>query len=190
REVDAPALGEPGEFVDLVGPDRQTRRVTGDAGVAWRRVEGREPRASRELPRERVLAAAATDDQDPHRRAAGSDAPRPGDARPARRRRPYTRPEASLIVHQLQMRARDARPGALGVELQVAPPVPRGLAASARLAEHAGEVEVGVRVVGRELERPQVVPDRGGQLTEILAERAGVVGGLGAARLRPEGRPV
>ena len=50
----------------VVGPHGMALGERGDAGIAGRRVQRRERRAARQLPRERVLARARPDQQHPH----------------------------------------------------------------------------------------------------------------------------
>ena len=85
------------------------------------------------------------------------DTSRRGRAR-GRRRRPagfFIRPLLALArgVGDLEVRAGDARPGAAGVELEIALPVAHGLVRVARARQRTGQVEVRVGVVGREVER-------------------------------------
>src|SRR5207244_7126227 len=63
-------------------------------------------------------------------------------------------------LDELEMGARDPRPGAARVEVEVALPVSVGLRAALDPHQRAGEVKVGVGVVGRDLQRPAVVGDR------------------------------
>src|SRR3989442_1342309 len=65
-EVGALALGEPHDAVVVVDAHRHAHGAPGDAGIARRRHQTREPRALGELPAERVLAAAAADDEQVH----------------------------------------------------------------------------------------------------------------------------
>src|SRR5207244_6647040 len=57
-------------------------------------------------------------------------------------------------LDELEVRTRDARPGALRVEFEVALPVSDRLAAPFATRERAREVEVGVGIVGVEFELP------------------------------------
>ena len=72
-------LGEREEPLAVLGAHRMAGAERGDAGVPGRRVQLAEPRALRELPRERVLAAAGADEEHVHggesRRATSSTAP-------------------------------------------------------------------------------------------------------------------
>src|SRR5215468_411248 len=122
-------------------------------------------------------------------------------ARRARgRRRPRGAPSLSRLrpvvgvvaarLHFLEVRSRDARPGAAEVELKIAPPVERGRLPFPGLAEHAGEVEVGVCVVGLHLESAAIPADGRGQIIEVLVERAQVEGGLAAGVVGVEGRAI
>ena len=76
------------------------------------------------------------------------------------------------------MRARDARPRAARVELDVALPVKERIVRATGARQRGGEVEVRVRVVGRELEREPVLPDRQLDVAAVFVERSEVVGGL------------
>src|SRR2546422_10276336 len=87
------------------------------------------------------------------------------------------------------MRPRDLRPRAARVQLEVALPVPDGLVAAARARERAGEVEVGVGVVGRDVERAPIAADRLLDVAGVFVQRAEIVGGLRAVLHLAE-RPV
>src|SRR6267378_417571 len=65
-EVGALALGEPHDAVVVVDAHRHARRVPRHAGIARRRHQTRQPGTLGELPAERVLAAAAADDENVH----------------------------------------------------------------------------------------------------------------------------
>src|SRR5262249_55862913 len=93
-------------------------------------------------------------------------------------------------LDDFQVGAGDARPGAAGIELEVALPVLDGLAVAAVARERAREIEVGVGVVGRELERLSIVADRVLDLAAVLVQRAEVVGGLAALRILVERREI
>src|ERR1043166_6554180 len=73
--------------------------------------------------------------------------------------------------------ASDAGPGAAGVELEIALPVLDRFAVAAVARERAREVEVGVGVVRRELERSTIVSDRFIDRAAVLVQGAQVVGG-------------
>src|SRR5262249_12994648 len=91
-------------------------------------------------------------------------------------------------LDDLEMGAGDAGPGAAGVELEIALPVPDRLAVAAVARERAGEVEVSVGVVRRELESPAIVGDRIVDRAAVLVQGAQVVGGLAALRILLERR--
>src|SRR3989442_415704 len=93
-------------------------------------------------------------------------------------------------LDDLQMGPCDARPGAAGIELKVALPVLDGLTIAAVARQGSGEVEVGVGVVGRELERSAIVDDRLFDCAAVLVERAEVVGGLTAPGILVERRGI
>ena len=57
---------EPRQPLDVVHGEVEAARVARDAGVAGRRPDLLDERALGDLPGERVLAAAAADQQDPH----------------------------------------------------------------------------------------------------------------------------
>src|SRR5262249_56957054 len=57
---------KPGEPLETVGRERDAGRDLGDAGVPRRAPHALHLRAPREPPGERVLAAAAADDEDAH----------------------------------------------------------------------------------------------------------------------------
>src|SRR6185295_7465490 len=105
-------------------------------------------------------------------------------ARAPGRRRPPAGPSL-VVLHgglgTLQMGAGDLRPRAAEVELEIAAPVSgRGLIA-AKLAEHAGQVEMRVGVVRLHLQREPVPGDRGMEVAQVLVERAQVERRLAAA---------
>src|SRR5437899_1849797 len=93
-------------------------------------------------------------------------------------------------LDELEVCARDPRPGAARVELEVALPVSDRLGAALDTHQRAGQVEVSVGVVGRDLERPAVVGDRLLGESPVLVEASEVVGGLTAARVVLERRAV
>src|SRR3989441_7167185 len=93
-------------------------------------------------------------------------------------------------LDELEVGARDPRPGAARVELEVALPVSDRLRAALDPHQRAGEVKVGVGVVGRDLKRPAVVGDRLLGEAAVLVEASEVVGGLTAARVVRERRAV
>jgi len=63
-------------------------------------------------------------------------------------------------------------------------------AVAAVAGEGAREIEVGVGVVGRELERFAIVGDRVLDLAAVLVERPEIVGGLAAPRVLVERRKI
>src|SRR5262249_31838942 len=89
-------------------------------------------------------------------------------------------------VDDFEMGAGDAGPGAAGVELEVALPVLDRLAVTAVARQSAREIEVGVGVVGRELERLLVVADGFLDRAAVLVQGPEVVGGLAALRILVE----
>src|SRR5919197_2163861 len=117
-----------------------------------------------------------------------------GSASPAPRRASFQRPARPLALvgrlDELEVSAGDPRPGTARVELEVALPVSNRLAAALDAHQRAREVEVGVGVVGRDLERLAVVGDRLLGEAPILVEASEVVGGLAAARVVGERRAV
>src|SRR5262245_55987810 len=76
------------------------------------------------------------------------------------------------------MGARDLRPRAAGIEVEIALPVPDGLVAAPGSGERASEVEVCVSVIGRDAERAPIATDRLLDVAGILVQRAEVVGGF------------
>src|SRR4029453_3070035 len=93
-------------------------------------------------------------------------------------------------LDDFEMGAGDTRPRAAGVELDIALPVLDGFAVAAVARESARQIEVGVGVVGRELERLAVVRDRLFDLAAVLVQRAEIVGRLAALRVLVERRDV
>src|SRR3989442_7730367 len=91
-------------------------------------------------------------------------------------------------LDELEVGARNPRPGAARVEVEVALPVSDRLRAALDPHQRAGEVKVGVGVVGRDLKRPAVVGDRLLGEAAVLVEASEVVGGLTAARVVRERR--
>jgi len=60
----------------------------------------------------------------------------------------------------------------------------------ARFAEHAGEVEVGVGIVGLHFQSPAVPADGASKVAQVLVERAQVEGGLAAGVVGVESGPI
>ncbi len=77
-------------------------------------------------------------------------------------------------LEDLQVGARDPSPRAAGVQLEVALPVTDGLVRPARAGQGAGQVEVGVGVVGGQLQRVPVPADRLVEVGAVLGQRAQV----------------
>src|SRR6267378_3058464 len=93
-------------------------------------------------------------------------------------------------LDQLEVGARDPRPRAAGIEGEVALPMPDRLVDAPRARERSRQVEVGVGVVRRELERTPVVFDGVLDGAAVLVEGAEVVRGFAAARVLFERRAV
>src|SRR5262245_18431917 len=81
----------------------------------------------------------------------------------------------------------DLRPWAPQIEFEIAPPVASGRLGSAELAEHPGQVEVSLSVVGLHLEGQPVPGDSGVEVPEVLLERAQVECRLATAVVGAEG---
>src|SRR5262245_25000348 len=93
-------------------------------------------------------------------------------------------------LDDFQVGARDAGPGAAGVELEIALPVLDRLAVAAIPGERAREIEMRVGVVRRKLEGPAIIRDRLLDRTAVFVQGAEVVGGLAALGVLIEGRQV
>src|SRR5207249_8812600 len=101
-----------------------------------------------------------------------------------RRRRGRSLAALPLCLDYVRMGARDLGPRATGIQLEIALPVTHRLVAAPGARQRAGEVEVRVGVVRRDVERAAVASNRLVDVAGILVQRAEVVRGLGAlARL-------
>src|SRR5262249_472455 len=90
-------------------------------------------------------------------------------------------------LDDFQVGARDAGPGAAGVELEIALPVLDRLAIAAVPGERARDIEMGVALVRPALARAPIIPHRLVDRAAVLVQGAEVVGGLAALGILIEG---